>query len=48
MLLNFCGVELGKLISGVKELFIVFFGFKKNCDIFEDVYSISFMYVIML
>jgi len=47
MLLNLCGSELGKLISGAKEPLTVLFGSKKNRDILEDVYSTSPMYVIM-
>lgn len=47
MLLNLCGAELGKLISGAKEPLTVLFGSKKNRDILEDVYSTSPMYVIM-
>ncbi|KAI1499966.1 hypothetical protein F5X99DRAFT_430171 [Biscogniauxia marginata] len=47
MLLNICGAELAKLISGKKDPLTVLFGSKANRDILEDVYSTSPMYVIM-
>ncbi|KAB5575475.1 hypothetical protein GE09DRAFT_1200074 [Coniochaeta sp. 2T2.1] len=47
MLLDLCGSDLGKLISGAKDPLTVLFGSKKNRGILEDVYSTSPMYVIM-
>ncbi|GKZ28711.1 type I Iterative Polyketide synthase (PKS) [Aspergillus brasiliensis] len=47
MLLNVCGSELAKLLSGAKDPLTLLFGSKANRDILEDVYSTGPMYVIM-
>ncbi|KAL8784357.1 MAG: hypothetical protein Q9213_004009 [Squamulea squamosa] len=47
MLLNLCGSELAKLMSGASDPLNVLFGSKANRDILEDVYSTGPMYVIM-
>ncbi|KAL8653733.1 MAG: hypothetical protein Q9210_001920 [Variospora velana] len=47
MLLNLCGSELAKLMSGARDPLNVLFGSKANRDILEDVYSTGPMYVIM-
>ncbi|KAL8996036.1 MAG: hypothetical protein Q9169_004348 [Polycauliona sp. 2 TL-2023] len=47
MLLNLCGSELAKLMSGARDPLKVLFGSKANRDILEDVYSTGPMYVIM-
>ncbi|KAI4224853.1 MAG: hypothetical protein LQ349_007165, partial [Xanthoria aureola] len=47
MLLNLCGSELARLMSGARDPLNVLFGSKANRDILEDVYSTGPMYVIM-